>query len=328
MSSTQYRQSVEKHLAELEDFLQRFFDLASKGDVRAQVLALIPAFKTLRRIGTNVVGGGETIAGARDRILAYLKMHVGQPIDSDELMVVSGISEFARRIRELRVEFGWPIISGVSVKEMIDGGDWGTMTAQYSDLKVSQYVLLSGENDREAAYRWNSLNDLRKRGDINSVKERLLLYLLDNVGKLIPGDELAYLANGKKEWARRTRELRTEDGWQVKTKMSGRSDLPAGYYVLESNIQAEPHDRMIEDSIRIEVLERDNFSCRKCGWSYASAKVGDRRSLLELHHIQYHAEKGKNTIENLITLCNVHHDEVHRQKMNEITLFEWLSSKK
>jgi hypothetical protein len=39
----------------------------------------------------------------------------------------------------------------------------------------------------------------------------------------------------------------------------------------------------------------------------------DPRRMLELHHVMHHVDKGENTAENLITLCNVHHDEEHRQ---------------
>ncbi len=40
---------------------------------------------------------------------------------------------------------------------------------------------------------------------------------------------------------------------------------------------------------------------------------GDPRKILELHHKKMHVEKGKNTADNLITLCNVHHDEIHAE---------------
>lgn len=36
------------------------------------------------------------------------------------------------------------------------------------------------------------------------------------------------LAKDKKEWARRVRELRTEQGWPIVTKNSGRQDLEIG----------------------------------------------------------------------------------------------------
>jgi 5-methylcytosine-specific restriction endonuclease McrA len=69
----------------------------------------------------------------------------------------------------------------------------------------------------------------------------------------------------------------------------------------------------IPDTVRVEVLERDGHQCVRCGWSRAMLSRDDPRRMLELHHVRHHIDKGENTAENLITLCNVHHDEEHRQ---------------
>lgn len=47
---------------------------------------------------------------AKDRILAFFKAMVGKKVDKDQLMLVARISEWARRVRELRDE-GWDIVS-------------------------------------------------------------------------------------------------------------------------------------------------------------------------------------------------------------------------
>jgi hypothetical protein len=39
----------------------------------------------------------------------------------------------------------------------------------------------------------------------------------------------------------------------------------------------------------------------------------DPRKMLELHQRRHHKDKGENTVENLVTLCNVHHDDRHRK---------------
>ena len=148
------------------------------------------------------------------------------------------------------------------------------------------------------------------------VREKILKFLKLNVGKGVAGEELAYLAGNRKEWARRIRELRTEHGWSVLTRQSGRPDMPIGAYMLEHTIQAEPHDRNIKDDVRVEVLERDKFACRKCGWTMKDVKRGDRRTFLELHHMQSHRSGGANASDNLIALCNVHHDAVHAKRLS------------
>jgi hypothetical protein len=241
-------------------------------------------------------------------------------IDGDELMVVSGIQEWARRLRELRVQFGWWIYSGVTLKQIAEEDEQqaaefkSALQIDIGRIKPDQYILIRKEQDREAALRWNQINEIRR--ERTGVRDKILKFLQLNVGKEVGGDQLAYLASDRKEWARRVRELRTEFGWSVLTRQSGRPDLPIGVYVLEHLRQAEPHDRKIDDDVRVEVLERDGFACRKCHWTLKQASAADPRKFLELHHIEHHSKGGANTAKNLITLCNVHHDAVHAGKLN------------
>lgn len=239
-------------------------------------------------------------------------------------MVVSGIGEWARRVRELRVQFGWWIYSGVTFSDMVEDARNSANTAEIDSLKVAlgvdpftikpdQYVLMRRDQDRQAAHRWNVLNEIRKKKA--SVIDKIIEYFRKNVGQEITGEELKYLAKDKKEWARRVRELRTEQGWPIVTKNSGRDDLGVGVYVLEEDRQAYEHDRSIPDSIRVAVLQRDGFKCAQpgCGWHRGILSPGDPRKMLELHHKRHHKDMGENTLDNLITLCNVHHDEQHRK---------------
>ncbi|WP_220419654.1 HNH endonuclease [Enterobacter roggenkampii] len=100
--------------------------------------------------------------------------------------------------------------------------------------------------------------------------------------------------------------------------------LEVGAYLLEEDRQAEVHDRKIPDPVRVSVLERDNHSCRNCHWSHSKKMANDPRTFLELHHIEHHAHGGENTLANLITLCNVCHDEVHRKKIPKEDLVKLL----
>ncbi len=132
------------------------------------------------------------------------------------------------------------------------------------------------------------------------------------LSQLLSGEELRYVANDKTEWARRVRELRTEFGWPITTKNTGRPDLAVGAYVLESLRQSPEHDRKIPDPVRAAVMRRDDYRCKKCTWSHKEWNPSDPRHL-ELHHIRQHAKGGQNTEENLITFCTICHDEVHRK---------------
>jgi len=89
-------------------------------------------------------------------------------------------------------------------------------------------------------------------------------------------------------------------------------DLFVGEYLLEEDRQAKKHDRKISDDVRVKVLERDQFQCVCCGWKREDLSRDDPRKFLELHHVDDHVKGGSNTVENLVTLCNVHHDQVHR----------------
>lgn len=305
----------------LEDFEQKLQDC----DLRKQVLSLVSANYCLRDLGSSLIED-DNIESARDRILAYLRRYPGVAISSEELMVVAGISEYARRIRELRVEHGWPIFSGLALKEMLTD-DHHALPQPFPDetLKKDTYILTENRQDRDAAYRWRLANDIRKSKE--GVKQKLLKYFRANVGKPITGEELKYLANNASEWPRRVRELRTEEGWPIATRVTGMPNLAVGTYVLEEDRQAPTHDRKIPDPVRIQILERDGFTCRHCGWSPENANSADRyRTLLELHHIEHHAKGGANTPENLITLCNICHDEVHRGNIAADTLTSILKS--
>ncbi|WP_214072635.1 HNH endonuclease signature motif containing protein [Mucilaginibacter sp. dw_454] len=312
---------------DLTDLLNNFSTLVSSesSDIRERVLTLIPAFHLLRKLGTNIIPRGAALS-ARERILAYLQRYPERIIDSEELLVVSGITDYQRRIRELRSEMGWPVLSGKTVRMMLKEGEWDSATTEdVSGMKPDQYFFLTSGQDKEAAYRWKLSNEIRNK-DI-SVKDKLLEYFRKNTGRKITGEELSYLAKDAKEWARRVRELRTEEGWPIKTKNTGNPELPVGVYVLEEDKQAEKHDRKIDDIIRVAVLERDDYSCRKCGWSLSMRRPEDPRQFLELHHLDYHADKGANDLDNLITICNMHHDYIHKHKMNKAEVLNWVKTR-
>ena len=105
--------------AALVDLLSNFAVELERTDLRAKVKALIPAFHKLRDLGCSLIPKTEA-SSARDRIIAYFRRYPRKVIDGDELMVVSGIAEWARRVRELRVQFVWSIYSGVTFHHMAD----------------------------------------------------------------------------------------------------------------------------------------------------------------------------------------------------------------
>jgi hypothetical protein len=291
--------------ASIEDKLRVFGADFAGLNLRGKVLRLVEILATTRKLNIAVVRASGCDAGdARERIRLYLIQHVGITLDAKELEVVSGISEYGRRIRELRVQDGYRVLSGKS-----NDPESGLT------LKPTEYVLIRAEPDLLAARRWHIANRIR-RDKSGGAKQRILIYLKENVNQVVTSEELAYVARNAKEFGRRTRELRTEEGYYVATRFTGRPDLRSGEYVLESLERiAEPHDRHIPAEIQEEVYARDHNTCRSCDWNREKWSRDDPR-FLELHHIQEHANRGANIAANLLVLCNVCHDKVHAGRLN------------
>jgi hypothetical protein len=292
---------------DLEELIRNFESHLRTGDLRPKVLALIPIFHGLRNLGKALIPHALASA-ASDRILYYFQQYPRVVINGDELLVVSGIQEYARRLRELRVQQGWSIASGVTIKEMCEA-ETDEVPDELKLMKPDDYVLLRDTQDRDAAHRWHLANSIRK--ERLSVRDKILKFMRASVGQGVTNEELRYVARDKTEWARRVRELRTELGWPVVTKTTGRPDLDIGVYVLQADRQSPEHDRTIPDDVRRSVMRRDNYKCRKCGWSHAEWNPSDPRHL-EIHHVKQHAQGGTNTEENLLTLCTSCHDAIHR----------------
>jgi len=288
---------IDTLIAEVEENLARFKRKYKGLTWRQKVLLLVELAGGVRKLGKSSNPAAARL-GSRERLRIYLQEHVGIVIAAEELQVVSGISEYARRIRELRVQDGYKILTGYSSDP--DSG---------ISLKPTEYLLLDRDPDITAARRWHVANRIR-RGTQGGSKGRLLRYLLENVGQVVTTEELAYVARAR-EFGRRIRELRTEEGYPVATQFTGRPDLKMGEYVLESKDRiAESHDRRIPFEIQKLVYERDNNTCRLCGWQRERWTRRDPR-ILELHHIQEHAAGGTNVAQNLVVMCSKCHDEIH-----------------
>jgi hypothetical protein len=295
---------------QLQELLCNFENELKSDDLRLKVLSLIPCFQNLRDLGKSLIPN--TIArSARDRILHYFKKYPTVIISGDELLVVSGIQEYARRVRELKVQFGWMIVSGLTAKQMAEENEFPFPNIDVTTMGPSDYILLSATQDRDAAHRWNLANEIRRENI--SVRDKILKFLRNNVGQRVTGEELKYLAKDRSEWARRVRELRTEYGWPVVTQNTGRPDLEVGVYLLEADRQSPEHDRHIPDPVKRNVLRRDGYKCTVCNWSHDEWNRSDPRHL-ELHHKKHHVRGGDNTEGNLITVCTICHDDIHRKK--------------
>jgi hypothetical protein len=80
-----------------------------KLELRDRVRHLIALSYDVRELALHHLKTMTPAPSASTRILEYLRIFVGEAVEGEELDIVSGISEYPRRIREWRVEYGWPI---------------------------------------------------------------------------------------------------------------------------------------------------------------------------------------------------------------------------
>lgn len=146
------------------------------------------------------------------------------------------------------------------------------------------------------------------RGQTGSgAKAKLRAYFLDNLGKVLTSAELQHVANGSSEWARRVRELRNEEGYQILTH-NDLSELKPGEYLLQ---QAKPEPafaREISKETRAVVLERNGFTCQMCGAVAGEPHPYDptgRKTRLHIGHIIDKSKGGNDEPANLRALCSV-----------------------
>lgn len=137
-----------------------------------------------------------------------------------------------------------------------------------------------------------------------SARDKLRDYFVSNVGKVLKTTQLRKVA-GISEYGRRIRELRDEEGFQIKTHID-RTDLKPDEYLLETLIQKPVISRSISPQLRTEILERNGFTCRHCG-----AGPGDpdpfnsqRKVRLHIDHILPISQGGTDEKDNLRVLCS------------------------
>ncbi|WPD23746.1 MAG: hypothetical protein SD837_04120 [Candidatus Electrothrix scaldis] len=130
-------EEIRKQLLEL---LIDFEDELRSDNLRQKVLSLVPCYHQLRDLGKSLIPAEEA-RSARDRILHYFLKYQGVIISGDELLVVSGIQEYARRIRELRVQFGWSIASGLTATQMAEENEFPLVDIDAAAMGTSDYIV-------------------------------------------------------------------------------------------------------------------------------------------------------------------------------------------
>lgn len=136
-------------------------------------------------------------------------------------------------------------------------------------------------------------------------KELILGYFLANVGKVVESREIQKASGGASEWARRVRELRNEEGYQILSHKD-RRELKPGQYILETTSRVPAFRRGISKETRAQVLERNGNTCQMCGAAAGDPDpLGGPRSVrLTIGHIRDKSKGGDDSPQNLRAICD------------------------
>jgi len=151
--------------------------------------------------------------------------------------------------------------------------------------------------------------------------DRIRKYFLDNIGKILTTEEIGNVA-GISDYPRRIRELRDEEGYQILSHHD-RADLKPHQYILET-IKTKPVvSRGISPQLRNEILERNGYTCQRCGSGAGEVDPCNPSRKIRLHidHIKPISQGGTDTKDNLRALCsNCNQGKSNIQPPTETTL--------
>ena len=137
-------------------------------------------------------------------------------------------------------------------------------------------------------------------------RTKLRNHFLGNIGRVMDTNELREVSGNQSEWARRIRELRTEEGYQILTH-NDRSELKPGQYLLENPVPQPAFERTISKETRAFVLDRNGFTCQMCGAVAGELHPYDlsRKTRLHIGHIIDKSQGGDDEPSNLRALCSI-----------------------
>lgn len=135
-------------------------------------------------------------------------------------------------------------------------------------------------------------------------KKLILDFFLRNIGKVLESRDIQEASGGAVEWARRVRELRNEDGYQILTHKD-RANLKPNQYLIETTKRVPAFPRSISKETRAWVLERNGYTCQMCGLAAGDPDPfgGNRTVRLTMGHIIDKSKGGDDSPQNLRAVC-------------------------
>src|SRR5436309_1654437 len=135
-------------------------------------------------------------------------------------------------------------------------------------------------------------------------KQLILEFFLNNLGKILESKDIQKASGGAVEWARRVRELRNEDGYQILSHKD-RANLKPNQYLMETIERVPAFTRGISKETRAWVLERNGYTCQMCGVAASDPDPlgGNRTVRLTMGHIIDKSKGGDDSPQNLRAVC-------------------------
>jgi 5-methylcytosine-specific restriction endonuclease McrA len=147
--------------------------------------------------------------------------------------------------------------------------------------------------------------------DVTSGKGRIREFMRDNVNEVITTRTLSRVS-GIKDYQRRVRELRNEEGF-ITDSTRTRSDLSNEEYYIKDIINVDQKSRLSGEQ-RSNYLEKTDFACELCGRDVDDEVV----KWVDVDHIEPYIEfddaEEAHKPENLQTLCNRCHQGKNAQE--------------
>ena len=135
-------------------------------------------------------------------------------------------------------------------------------------------------------------------------KQLILEFFLCNIGKVLESKDIQKASGGAVEWARRVRELRNQDGYQILSHRD-RVNLKPNQYLMETIARLPAFTRDVSKETRAWVLERNGYTCQMCGVAAGDPDPlgGNRTVRLTMGHIIDKSKGGDDSSQNLRTVC-------------------------
>lgn len=136
-------------------------------------------------------------------------------------------------------------------------------------------------------------------------KTRVLYFLLANMGTVVTSEEIREASGNASEWARRLRELRTEEGYQILSHRD-RAELKPNEYLMETDKRLPAFARNISKETRASVYARNGNTCQQCGVAAGDPDPynAGRTIRLTLGHVIDKSNGGTDEPSNLRALCS------------------------